>query len=427
MLATRSTPFPSGGSTPTLFTGAAVFLLVAIALVVPSGYSLGAVLLLLAGVGLIVTGRVPTLTKQDGAIIAVLVAYAAITMLEAWWDGQGSRGFDKPSRFLLAIPALFWVLRYPPKLAFLWSGVAVGAISAGSWAGWQKLVLGVDRAQGHIQVIQFGNLSMLLGVLCMAGLGWAMVQRKRHLWLALLLAGALGGVLGSLFSGSRGGWVGFPIVLLVLYRAYGTQLSNKLKVTALVAVMIGGLTVYAVPQTGVQHRLHDAITDVSLYIAGENRSSSLGARFEMWRGATILIQEKPLTGWGSNGYAEAMYEFGEADIISREAAQYNHAHNEFVDAFAKRGLPGLLILLALYIVPMRLFAHKLQAKNLATRAVATAGVLLPVTYIDFGLSQTFLIHNSGVMMYAFLLVVLWGSFVKQLRYDYSPSFSAVTR
>ena len=410
MLATTPSPPPTYSSAPQLFTGASVFLLAAIALVVPSGYSLGALLLLLAGLGLIATKRVPTITKQDGAIIAVLLAYAAITMFEAWWDGQGSKGFDKPSRFILAIPALFWLLRYPPKLAFFWSGAATGALLACGWAGWQKLVEGVDRAQGHTHVIQFGNLSMLLGVLCMAGLGWAVVQRKRGLWIALLLAGAMGGVLGSLFSGSRGGWVGFPIVLLVLYRAYGTQLSTRLKIIVIATVLVGGATVYAVPQIGVQDRVHQAFSDISLYVSGENRSTSVGSRFEMWRGAALLIQEKPLTGWGSNGYAEAMANFGEAGVISEEAAQYGHAHNEFIDAFAKRGVLGLVALLALYLVPMRLFAQQLQAPYLPTRAVATAGVLLPVTFLDFGLSQVFLEHNSGVMMYAFMLVVLWGCY-----------------
>ncbi|GGC99675.1 O-antigen ligase family protein [Vreelandella lutescens] len=413
MLATTPSPPHTHNSAPQLFTGASVFLLAAIALVVPSGYSLGAVLLLLAGLGLIATRRVPVITKQDGAIIAVLLAYAAITMFEAWWDGQGSKGFDKPSRFILAIPALFWMLRYPPKPAFLWSGAATGALLACGWAGWQKLVEGVDRAQGHTHVIQFGNLSMLLGVLCMAGLGWAVVQRQRGLWIALLLAGAVGGVLGSLFSGSRGGWVGFPIVLLVLYRAYGTQLSAKLKIAVLATVLVGGATVYAVPQIGVQDRVHQAFSDIALYVSGENRSTSIGSRFEMWRGAALLIQEKPLTGWGSNGYAEAMAEFGAAGVISAEAAQYGHAHNEFIDAFAKRGLLGLIVLLALYLVPMRLFARQLQADHLPTRAVATAGVLLPVTFLDFGLSQVFLEHNSGVMMYAFLLVVLWGIYVNE--------------
>ncbi|MFP3386064.1 hypothetical protein R0J92_21715, partial [Tritonibacter sp. SIMBA_163] len=142
----------------------------------------------------------------------------------------------------------------------------------GSWGGWQKLVEGVGRAQGHTHVIQFVNLSMLLGVLCMAGLGWAVIQRHRLIWVALLAFGAAGGVLGSLFSGSRGGWVGFPIVLLVLYRAYGSQLSKKLKLAVLAAIIAGGATVYAVPQIGVQERIHQAFNDVALYISGENRS-----------------------------------------------------------------------------------------------------------------------------------------------------------
>ena len=399
---------------PSQLSSMAVFLLTAVCLILPSGYSIGAVILFLAGCGLLITRRLPALTKHDFWVIAALVAYALVSMLEAWWDGQGSRGFDKPSRFILAIPALLWVLRYPPKLAYLWSGIALGGISAGAWGGWQKLVEGVGRAQGHTHVIQFGNLSMLLGVLCMAGLGWAVIQRHRGVWVVLLLAGAAGGVLGSLFSGSRGGWVGFPIVLLVLYRAYGTQLSTKLKAAALAAVMLGGITVYAVPQIGVQERVHQAFSDVALYVSGENRSTSVGSRFEMWRGASQLIQEKPLTGWGSNGYAQAMADFGEAGVISAEAAQYGHAHNEFIDAFAKRGVVGLAVLLALYLVPMRLFARHLQSNHLAPRAVATAGVLLPVTFMDFGLTQVFLEHNSGVMMYAFMLAVLWGIYAQQI-------------
>lgn len=401
------------GNIPQLYTSVAVFLLGALSLVVPSGYSVGAVLLLLGGLAALVTGRVSALSKESCWVVAALLCYALIAIAEVWWDGQGSRGLDKPSRFLLAIPALLLVLRAPPRLEFLWSGFALGALLAGSWAAWQKLFVGIDRAQGHTHVIQFGNLSMLLGVLCLAGLGWAVAHPHRRAWVCLLSLGALAGILGSLFSGSRGGWVGFPIVLLVLYRAYGTHLATQLKVLAVGIVLLGGLIAYAVPQIGVQGRVHQAVEDIGLYISGENRGTSVGARFEMWRGAALLIQEKPITGWGSSGYKSAMWQLGEEGVIHTEAAQYGHAHNEFVDAFAKRGIIGLCALLALYFIPMRLFARQLHAQNLATRSVATAGVLLPVTYIDFGLSQAFLTHNSGVMMYAFILVVLWGVIVNQ--------------
>lgn len=393
---------------PQLYTSVAVFLFGACSLVLPSGYSLGAVLLLLAGLCLLLALRAPRLTKNDILIVAVLVAYAIVALAEVWWDGQGSRGLDKPSRFILAIPALYWVLRFPPKLIFLWSGLAVGAIAAGTWAGWQKLFEGVERAQGYTHVIQFGNLSMLLGVLCMAGLGWATVQRHNKLWFCFLLLGALAGIMGSLLSGSRGGWVGFPIVLWVLYRAYGRNCSTWLKTLTVCVVVAGGVTVYSLPQAGVQDRIHQAASDVGYYISYRESATSVGARFEMWRGAAILIKEKPLFGWGDNGYLQALGALGEQNIINDNVTHYGHAHNEFIDAFAKRGIVGLLALLALYLIPMRLFYREFEEPDLSKRSVAVAGALLPVAYIDFGLTQAFLTHNSGIMMYAFLLIILWG-------------------
>jgi O-antigen ligase len=396
-------------------TSLAVFLLGAIALIVPSGYSLGAVILLLAGMGMLATGQLPRLSREDFWIIASLTAYAFIEIAAALWDGQGSRGLDKPIRFILAIPALWWVMAYPPRLAFLWSGLAVGAITAGSWAGWQKIVEESDRAQGYTHVIQFGNLSMLMGVLCLAGLGWVMVQRHRNVWLCFLLLGAMGGILGSLFSGSRGGWIGFPIVLWVLYRAYGSHLATRLKVLALAVVVVGALIVYAVPQIGVQGRIHQAFTDVSLYISGESRTSSVGARFEMWRGAAHMISEKPLLGWGENGYRQQMEVLANEGVVDPGILVYDHAHNEFIDAFAKRGILGVIVLLTLYLIPLRLFARHFSEPDLTKRSIAVAGVLLPVTYIDFGLTQAFLSHNSGVMMYAFWVAVLWGVHRSQQR------------
>ncbi|MWJ27644.1 ligase [Halomonas sp. ZH2S] len=398
-----------------LYTSLAVFLLSAIALIVPSGYSLGAVMLLLGSVVLLVKRPALGLSRQDWLVMAALAAYAAIGMLEAWWDGQGTSGIDKPVRFLLAVPAMLLVMAYPPRLSWMWSGLAVGAIGAGSWAGWQKLAEEAMRATGHTYVIQFGNLSMLLGILCLAGLGWAVVQPHRRAWVALLLVGAVAGMLGSMFSGSRGGWIGLPFVLLVLYKGFGRQLPGTVKVGALLVVVIGGLLVYLLPQTGVQLRVQEAFNDVELYVSGENPATSVGARFEMWKGAYHLIQEKPLTGWGDNGYQQGMQALANEGVVDQVVTHYGHAHNEFIDAFAKRGVIGLAVLLALYLVPMRLFARHMTAENLELRSLAVAGVLLSVAYIDFGLSQAFLAHNSGVMMFAFLLAVLWGSFSSRLK------------
>lgn len=408
----RSTPLPVS-SPLSLYTSLAVFLLGAIALTVPSGYSLGAVMLLLGSAVLLVIRPALGLSRQDVWVMAAMAAYTLVGVLEAWWDGQGSSGADKPLRFLLAIPALLLVMAYPPRLAWFWGGAAFGALGAGSWAAWQKFVEGAARASGETLAIQFGNLSMLLGVLCLAGLGWAVTQPRRSLWVAFFLIAASFGLAGSLLSGSRGGWIGIPFVLLVLYRAYGPLMPKRITAVAVLAVVAGGVGAYAVPEIGVQGRVHEAVEQVQNYAAGDRSHTSVGARFEMWRGAGHLIAEKPFIGWGDNGYSEAMRQLGDDGVINQRASLFGHAHNEFIDSFAKRGVIGLLVLLAVYLIPMRFFAQQLGAKDLSLRATATGGTLLAVMYIDFGMTQVFLAHNSGVMMYAFLLAVLWGVFSRQ--------------
>lgn len=391
------------------FTSGAVFLLGSLTLTVPSGYSIGAVLLLLASAVLIVRRFPYSLSSQDRWVMVALASYGLVVGVMSIID-LGSRGFDRPVRFLLALPVLLLILRFPPRQAWLWSGLALGAIGAASLAIFQKLMEGAVRPSGFLHAIQFGNLSMLMGVLCFAGLGWAVVQRHRYAWVVLLLAGALLGMLGSLLSGSRGGWVGLPVIGYVLYRGYGRQLPFMVKLGFISAMMALIFSMYALPQTGVQQRVNDAVSDIALYVSGEERDTSLGLRFEMWRGASQLIIERPLLGWGESGYESAMAELGEQGEISVMAAEFGHAHNEFIDAFAKRGLLGIAVLLMLYMIPLRMFASGLKHANLEVRALAVAGTLLPVAYIDFGLSQAFLAHNSGAMFYAFWLVVLWGSY-----------------
>lgn len=116
-----------------MYTSLAVLLLGAIALIVPSGYSVGAVLLLLGTFVLPFIRTSVRFGRQDWWVIGVLAFYALVGLFEAWRDGQGLRGVDKPLRFLLVIPVLALILAHPPRLSFLWGGLALGGIAVGSW------------------------------------------------------------------------------------------------------------------------------------------------------------------------------------------------------------------------------------------------------------------------------------------------------
>lgn len=395
-----------------LYTSIAVFLLGALALVVNSGYSVGASLLLIGGLYCVCKNRPLNLNKQDWILIGTLVFYGAVAISDTLLRGTTLSGFDKPIRFILACFALVLVLKHPPRLSWLWSGLVLGALFAGSWAGYQKLYLGVSRAGGYTHVIQFGNISMLMGFFCLAGLGWAHTQQHKKRWLILLSLGAFAGIAGSVFSGSRGGWVGLPLVLLVLLRSYYEFFSLRIKILAPLCLAAVLAVLYSVPILGVQQRVNAALSDVKHYIAG-NSNSSVGARFEMWQGAIQLYKAKPIVGWGQEHYQEGMTQLiaqGKAHAVTQP---FTHPHNEILNTAAKYGTIGLLALFLLYLVPIRLFASGLSSTTLSKRSLAAAGTLLPVSYIDFGLSQAFFTHNSGVMLYAFWLIVLWGCYRNQ--------------
>src|SRR5690606_9590036 len=102
----------------------------------------------------------------------LLVAFFTIAVLLCLFHGNQLRTLDAPSRFLLAIPVFLLLLHKPPRLPWVWAGVALGAYSACGVAIWQLHVLGMRDVDGLTNGVRFGAISTALGVFCVAGLFW---------------------------------------------------------------------------------------------------------------------------------------------------------------------------------------------------------------------------------------------------------------
>ncbi|MFC3339561.1 O-antigen ligase family protein [Paracandidimonas soli] len=400
------------------YTSAAVFLFFAISLVVRSGYSLGAALLFLGGLAMLCRPREwPILLRHDKALLALFLAFFLVWVAGILLDEPTLSKFDKPIRILCAAAALLWLLKHPPRREYLWGGIAAGAILVGAWAGWQKLELHVDRAQGYTHMIQFGNISMLLGMLSLAGLGWAWVLKRSLPWSILMLLAFFCGLGGSLFSGSRGGWIGIPFVLMVIVHAYKDHFPRKAIMAFVLATAAGIALLYYWPATGVQSRVQEAVSDVTRYVENDVATTSVGARLEMWRFGWLAFQESPLLGLGDKGLAEARQRMIAEGRVQPVVGKFNHLHSEYVDVAAKRGLLGLCALLLLYLIPLRIGTRLVRSPDAEAKPYAVAVSILCVSYMDYGLSQTFLSHNSGVMVFFFSMVIFWSLLPRSGRAD----------
>lgn len=380
-------------------------------LMVPWGYFLVPGLLAVAGLCCLSPKRAAMgWNRRDRWLMLVLLLQGGVWSLAGLWQGEppGAEALGAAA-IGLALVLLVLLCRVTPATGWLWFGMAMGGIGAGAWALWQRLVDGVLRANGHepLHAILFGNLALLTGLSCLAGLVWAGSRAGRRLWWPLLGAGAVGGILASLLSGSRGGWIGLPLALWVIYRGQGRRMSRRWRLLGIVGLLVMAMGLYVVPQTGVQARVDHAVSSLHRYFQGDEEVTSVSARLELWRGSLVLIADRPWQGWGSEGYRVATDRLIQEGTLAPELSRFWHAHSDVLDAWVKRGVPGLLALLALYAAPLWLFAGGLRAACPRRRALAIAGTLLPVAFIDFGLTYSFLAYPAGLSIYAGWLAILW--------------------
>jgi len=119
------------------WSDAGAFLLFSLAFVLPSGYSYGAVVLLIGA--LLTFRRNLTVDLAWGAWFIVLsfCAYAAFWGLDGLVRGEGIRDLDRPVRFLVAAFVLLALCRKPPSSLSIMVGIALGSLGAGVVAGYE--------------------------------------------------------------------------------------------------------------------------------------------------------------------------------------------------------------------------------------------------------------------------------------------------
>ncbi len=397
-----------------LAASAAAFLFPALSVGVANGYSMAAVFLLV--VALAATPQwwgKPVEPRTAWRLVGAFLFMAAIWQLDGLRSDGGWRSVDKPVKFLLVLPCLFFLLRFPPRQAWLWAGIACGAVLAGLRGVYEIVWLHLPRAEGSINAIQFGDLSLLLGLMSIVGLMmWRPPQRK-GLWAVLLSVGAAMGLLGSLLSQARGGWLALVLLVPVMVLVKSRFLDRRfLLISGLIAMLLGA-TLISVAARQLGERLDRARQEVEVYETTGNAESSVGQRLAHWKAAWRMGLEKPLLGWSQQGYEDEKKRMVEAGEVHPYILQFTHAHNEFLDVFAKRGLLGLAALLALYLTPLLVFwprkASAAASSSAAIVPLQLIGALVPVGYIGFGLTQGFLGHNSGTMFLLFMTVLILGA------------------
>jgi O-antigen ligase len=297
----------------------------------------------------------------------------------------------------------------PKVLAY---AIAIGCVTSVTVAVVQFPVIG--RAEGFTNAIRFGNIAMLMGMFCwIFSLARNLSKTEKFL---LWICGSAG-VVASVLSLSRGGWL-MLFVLPFIFLFYARDKAAKKKIMMLILVLwISLVAVFSfVPLA--KERIAQAETQITGYFEhrDEYAPTSVGARLEQWRLSWRLGWDKPLTGWGVSGIKQGRALYLEKGEAHPSIVEISHTHNEFLEMWASRGIIGVLALCAFYLIPIRIFWPKKNTlrkfsdnnKNLYV-SLSLIGVMLPVSYFIFGLTDVFFNLAIGHNFYIFSMVFVMAS------------------
>jgi len=389
--------------------GIPILLFLIMTLTVSKGYTYGASLLLLISVIWFFFRPKIQLDKEDLYLIAALSFYFLISFLFMIYHGESLDVLDAPSRFILAIPILVFLLHNPFRTELFWLGLAIGAISVGLMSISIKLTTGVSRVStDFMSPLQLGNLSMTFAMLCTAGIVWAARQNYKFIWIGLLVMGGILAMISSFLTGTRGGWIGLPLLLVIIAKLYMRNFNLWVALGVLSVVIGFIIALYLSPATGIKDRVDRAFQDVDQFFDGDP-DSSVGRRLEMWRSGFLAFSTSPLVGLGEEGFKENEAHLIEEGVINPVIYDHKSLHNQYIEELAKRGIIGLSGFLVLMLVPLFFFYRKISSDDPGVRSFAAAGVLLVLCYLDFNLTLTFFYRNNATLTFAFLLVVIWSA------------------
>lgn len=330
----------------------------------------------------------------------LMLAVLALGLLSVLLFEQGLRDVDNRSRFVVIPWIALWVCALRPDLRWLWRGALAGLVATFVMSLWQVLQ-GAPRAELFTNAIVLADIVMVLMVLLV-------FCRPSRRW-SLVIVGMAAGCGTIVLTGSRGVFAALLALLVVLALSLRWR-TGTARLSVLAGMLaIGATLLLSVPELRHQVRLSELHSDMQRMEQGDSDSSA-GARVERLQVAWDTFLDHPLVGVGIGHFDDAMQRVPVCrENPDEQRCHLGHAHNDVAEWAATQGMPGLLLLLAVYGVPLWVFVRLHRRSGRSTfRGPAAAGIMIVTTYVLCGLTQSMFAHQMTASFYVTIVGLLAG-------------------
>ena len=400
-----------------LFINTSIFCFFTLLLVFPKGYNYGSTTLLVASVLFVFYSmykkfKITEIIEQNNPIFFVVSLYFLIALFFIILHGDKFKLIDNPLRAFLFLSVIIFVSYTKVKFDVLLYSIPLGSFIAGLVALYQYYILHLPAAFNEQMKIQSGDIAMSLGLFSLV-IALYLFEIKQNKFALLAVIAGLFGVLASVLSLARGGWVGVPLIFVFILYIYRNMISKKLLSAVVLGILVGGISLSSNEQ--FVGRILDVKNNLSHY-SQNSKDGSIGARLDMWKMGLDAFIEHPISGWSLKALDEYKKSLADKGVVSREFTVYSHLHNQFIDELAKKGILGGAAILGVFLVPLCSFYRKQKKfpNNKKIKLLTTLGIVHVLSTMSYCLTQAFLTHNSGNIFYFFSLVLFWSFMQKSI-------------
>jgi O-antigen ligase len=321
---------------------------------------------------------------------------------------------ENPLRMLLMIPLLLAVKRCGLSARFICTGLAIGMLMTSLVVSWQYFVQDVERPGIHYNPILFSEIAMSAFAILLAA--WLIFKGRVSI---LYLFGLLASLYCVVLSGARGSLIALvPILVVWLFWEWGSGAYRgfwRSQRAFLLLVILLFMGILLASSEYVLDRGHLAVSQISDYFERAEASTSVGLRLEMWRGAILAAAEQPLLGIGD----QHIFVIGKvlSGELEPDVLIMRHAHSDYFGALMSRGVPGLILQLLIYAVPLYIFLRGLWQEKGDKLFAALAGTLMIVAYMAFSLTEVPMYNGLPLIFFIIMTSLLIGI----LRHTHDPT------
>ncbi len=292
----------------------------------------------------------------------------------------------------------------------LWLGSLAGAFAALASSVSVVWMAGAERAAGATtNAILFGQLSLVVAALALI---LCPTMADVHRWpTQLSLVAFTAGATASSLSASRGPWLALPLVFGILAVQFRGRVGWR---HALLLLACVGASLSAAGFLGGQEmqRTQEVVSESVDYFhsspATDARATSVGSRLDIWRTAADGFTAEPVLGIGWGNLNALLVSEARSGVITDYAAEFSHAHNQYLSVLVSGGIVGLMALIFLLGVPGVAFGHALFAAEGTNRTIGAAGLMVVGAYATFALTESVFERALPAAFFALVVSVLLG-------------------